>query len=580
MAIIRITTPDWVRQEMEKKQGIQQQRTVIPSSVFTQGLSGPQRPGAPSAISKQRDLDQKMSSRQDAIPAILRQGEEVIPPEIVNKMGGRDEFLRTLNDKLSPTGISLHGGKGPVMGGQAEGDTLDGTIRPTDNAGYLHGADAMASGAPGFAKGTCGLRFGMARGGQAPASTSPTDYAGGIFTNTRETPPSSIQYNPRQKQSMGTSRVGYASGTAVAAPQTTSQNVTKTNSFSAPAPAVAAPQTSTPNTTTNTVQSANSGPQAAAIAPAVQGLGFTPQDITQTSLYKTQAKAADEGIQKAGAVQGMQNAQNLAQQGVGQSTAAGKTSAAQQTSQTESQIASANTQIAQTAQQQQSANLQTQMQLAYQSGDWGAVNKSLSAMGQSPIDFTNLEQQRQSGNLNGAAQTLFNLANSITGTDAQSIATKSALSQEATGLLSTGLKTTLGAQYNPETLATAVSHVSAGNIADPATETFVTHVASAPLAWIQNSQNGQLFSQMIENNDAGKDLLNKANSGDENAISLLAQISTYAASNDSNVQLPDTAVALLKQYGVYINPSSVTAANNLDESANAVVTGTNSGSST
>jgi hypothetical protein len=122
--------------------------------------------------------------------------------------------------------------------------------------------------------------------------------------------------------------------------------------------------------------------------------------------------------------------------------------------------------------------------------------------------------------------------------------------------------------------------VSAGNIADPATQTFVTHVASAPLAWIQNSQNGQLFSQMIENNAAGKDLLNKANSGDENSISLLAQISTYAASNDSNVQLPDTAVALLKQYGVYINPSSVTAANNLDESANAAVTGTNSGSST
>ena len=555
MAILRVETPEWARIEMEKQQGVPQQRTIIPRSVFTQGINGPQRPTMPGSQDKQRQLDQKMSTKQDAVPAMLRQGEEVIPPEIVNHMGGREEFLKTLNDKLNPTGIQLHGGNGPVSGGQAENDTMQGTVRPTNERG-------------GFACGTTGIRMGYAKGGQAQVPTGPTSYPGGMLTNYREGAPNSIDYGPRQKQQMGTMRIGFADGTTPVLPKpivappaqqqaapvvTTPSTPTKTQTASAPT--IVAPPSQV-----NTVTQPDAGsPQAANISPATKGIGFNVQDVTQSPYYKSQAKATDEAIQKQGAVGQMQNAQNLAQAGIGQETAAGRTSNAQQQAATESNIAKANTQLAQGAQQQEQSDLQNAMNLAYNSGDWGSVNKILAATGQAPIDFTNLEQQRQSGNLSGAAQTLFNLANSITGTDAQSIATKSALSQEATGLLSTSLKTTLGAQYNPETLNKAVSDVASGDISDPATKTFVDHVASAPLQWIQNTQTGQLFAQMFENNPAGKALLAKANAGDPTSISLCAELATYAASNDYGVQLNDTQIALMKQYGVYMDLSTLNA---------------------
>ena len=518
---------------MEKQQGVQQQRTIIPASVHTQaqGINAPQRPMARPGVrdpqAAQRKLDAQMSAHEDSIPAILRQGEEVIPPEVIAKMGGRDAFLSTLNERLAPTGIRLHGGKGPVNGGQAEGDTLDGTIRPMDD-----GAMDQPASQPQMAQGPQGIRFGMAKGGQVQLSTQPTAYTGGMLTNQREPQPSKIQYNPRQKMATGT--------------------------------------TATPVSTAT--RPAQTGPQAATVDSSTKGIGFTPTDVTQSSLYKTQAQSTDEAIQKQGAVTGMQAAQTQAQAGIPQSSAAARTANAQNTANTESNIAKANTQLAQTAQQEQQSNLQQTMQLAYQSGDWGAVNKALSAMGQSPIDFTNLEQQRQSGNLTAASQTLFNLANSITGTDAASTATKQALSTEATGLLSTGLTPTLGAQYNPEALTAAVSNISNGNISDPATATFVNHVASAPLTWIQSSQSGQLFAQSIEQNAAGKQLLTQANAGDTNAIQQLAYISTLAASNDSGVQLNPDQIAVLKQYGVYFDYSAVNAANKEQNESASVAT--------
>lgn len=550
--ILRIEQPAWVRQEMEKSQ-IPQQRTIVPQSYFTQGINSPQKPGMFKPKDAQRQLDDKMGQRQDAIPAMLRHGEEVIPPEVIAKMGGRENFLSAMNEKLGPTGIQLHGGKGPVMGGQPEEDAFHGTVRPMDYQQQpQQGMDGMRAGAPGFARGTAGIRFNFAKG-TPQVSTGMTQYPGGMLTNTRESPLGATEIDPRQRHAAGTAGINPVPNQTVVTPQV------KQNTVAAPAPAVAVPQQST-TSSTSTQAPVVTGPQAAAIKPSVQGIGFSPTDVTQTSLYKTQAKAADEAIQKQGAVGAMTNAQNLAQQGIGQDTSAGRTSQAQQQAGTESKIAATNTELAGSAQKQQAADLQTQMQLAYQSGDWGSVNKALAAMGQSPVDFTNLEQQRQSGNLNGAAQSLFNIANSITGTDAQSIATKTALSNEATGLLSTGLKTTLGAQYNPQALTDAVANVASGNIADPATNAFVNHVASAPLAWIQNSQNGQQFAQSLENNVAGKGLIAGVKAGNPEAISLAAELSTYAASNDSGVQLSADKIALLNQYGVYQDMSKLNAA--------------------
>jgi hypothetical protein len=552
MSILRIETPAWVRQEMEKSQ-IPQQRTILPQSYFTQGINSPQKPGMFKPKDAQRQLDDKMGQRQDAVPAMLRHGEEVIPPEVIAKMGGRENFLSAMNEKLGPTGIQLHGGKGPVTGGQPEEDALRGTVRPMDYQQQpQQGMDSMRAGAPGFARGTAGIRFNFAKG-TPQVSTGMTQYPGGMLTNTRESPLGATEIDPRQRHASGTTGINPVPNQTVATPQV------KQNTAAAPTPAVAAPQQSTISTTSTQAPVVN-GPQAAAIKPSVQGIGFSPTDVTQTSLYKTQAKAADEAIQKTGAVGAMTNAQNLAQQGIGQDTSAGRTSVAQQQAGTESKIAATNTELAGSAQKQQAADLQTQMQLAYQSGDWGSVNKALAAMGQSPVDFTNLEQQRQAGNLSGAAQTLFNLANSITGTDAQSVATKSALSQEATGLLSTGLKTTLGAQYNPQALTDAVANVGKGDISDPATATFVNHIASAPLQWIQNSQTGKQFVQSLQNNPQGKSLLALAGGDNPEAISLLAEISTYACSNAYGIPLNDDQINLLKQYGAYTDFTKMSAA--------------------
>jgi hypothetical protein len=573
MAILKIDTPAWVRQEMEK-QSIPQQRTILPQSYLTQGINSPQKPGAFNPRDAQRQLDDKMSTRQDSIPAQLRQGEEVIPPEIIAKMGGRENFLSMMNEKLGPTGIQLHGGKGPVSGGQPEEDTLRGTIQQTQQ-----GIGGMGS-KLGFSSGTTGIRFNCAKG-TPELSTGPTQYAGGILTNTRETPSGSIQY-PRQQQARGTVRTGYDWGTIMKKdPSSTSPGSGSaagggwgsvfpkqaSNFFNEPAPKteskpapVLDPIVAPPAKTQPTTQPTPTGPTAAPISNDVKGIGFQVQDITQSPYYKSQAQTTNEALQKQGAVGEMQNAQNLAQQGVGQDTAAGRTAAAEQLAGTQSKIAAADTQLALGAQQMEQSDLRNAMNMAYQSGDWGSVNKILASTGQQPIDFSNLEQQRQAGNLTGAAQTLFNLANSITGTDAQSMATKKALATEATGLLSTSLKTTLGAQYNPQALTDAVSKVSAGDISDPATAIFVSHVASAPLDWIQYSPSGKMFTQTLENNQQGKDLLTKAQSGDLTAISTLAYISTLAASNAYGINLSDEQVALLNQYGAYQDMSKLSAA--------------------
>ena len=64
------------------------------------------------------------SQRTDHVPATLRNGEEVIPPEIIKAMGGRDAFIEHMNSRL-PTGLRMTGGKGPVQGGDAENELAE-----------------------------------------------------------------------------------------------------------------------------------------------------------------------------------------------------------------------------------------------------------------------------------------------------------------------------------------------------------------------------------------------------------------------------------------------------------------------
>ena len=568
MGFLKMTTPDWVQTEIDKKQ-IPQQRTIMPQSTFMggqpTGLRAPQRPGQP-------DMD--YSNRQDYIPATLRSGEEVIPPEIVKALGGRDAFIATLNERL-PHGLRMTGGRGPVQGGDAENASIDGTLKLAQPSPSVQGPplpqpgaqqqpqtqpgtpqtspqgqpEGMACGGTvmqkeyrgGYARGTTGLSFRshMAKG-TPEIGTEPSAYPGGITMNAREKPVGSIA-SPNMRR-------GYADGTSTVTPNSKPTIPT----INAPPPVSTTAQKTTIPTTSTTTSTVPNG---------TTGAGMTTLPFTQSQYYKGPAKAATEALQKTGAVQTAQLKQGEAQAGVDQNSAQGRTAAAELASSQGSQMASTQSQIAQNAQAQIQTQLNQAMQLAYQSGDWGSVNKILTSTGAPAIDFSNLENQRQAGNLGAMAQSLFNLSQSITGTDATSVATKAALAQEATGLIGTQAKTLLGSQFDSNQLSTAIANIQAGQTSDPVTQAFIDHVATVPAQWATNTIAGSGFTDSLENGSAGATLLTQAENGDAGAVQTLAHLTTLAMSNFYNqgAGLSASDKALLQQYGVYTDWSKVSA---------------------
>ena len=561
MAFLKMSTPFWVQDELDKRQQakeIPQQRTIMPQSQYMSpmGLRGPQRQAA---------QPEDYSNRTDHIPAILRTGEEVIPPEIVKAMGGRDAFIEHLNQRL-PKGLSMTGGKGPVKGGDAENSTIDGTIKmmqpppgvpapamdqgqdqmmqdqmqpeqPQGMAcgGFAHHQDRGGYSRGGYARGTTGLSFRskMAKG-TPQVSTEPAMYPGAMTLNNRDKPVGSLP-GPTQRR-------GFAAGTT--------QPLVQHN---------AAEHTTPTQTAQPTVQPAGTTTTSTTTPNTTTGAGMTVTPFTQTTAYKLPAKAATETLQKQNAVQNATLNQNQAQAGVQPNSAQARTAAAEQTATQGSQMAATQSQIAQNAQAQIQQQLNQAMQLAYQSGDWGTVNKVLTQSGAPPVDFTNLENQRQAGNLGAMSQTLLTLSNSITGTDSASVATKAALAQEATGLISTQAKTLLGSQFDQGQMSTAIANIEAGQTTDPVTQAFVNHVATVPAQWATNTVAGSGFTNGLQNNAQGQQLLAQAEAGDPSAVQTLANLTTLAMTNFYNqgTGLSSDNQNLLNQYGVYTDWSKV-----------------------
>jgi hypothetical protein len=569
MSILKIATPGWVSQiQGNQQQDIPQQRTVIPRESFVQGLQH----GHP-------------GEQKDTVPAMLRPGEEVITPETKEAMGGRDEMMDALNSKLKQKGLSLTGGTGPVEGGNPENKFVHGT------AGDMRLA---------YAQGTMGIgyRKGYARGTTEPFPTNPSFTPGAITVNSatpsiQSMPPTDLSRKKLAEGTMGgiAPRKEYATGTtpivtgqaAIPAPQPAVTPVvnntdrTRRNSRTEGIPdanAVASKGAVTAAPLATATQQAAAQPIAqtqaitqqpvdvAPISAGVKGIGFQVTPLTESAYYKEPARQATEALQKQNAVANQQQAQNLAQQGVPATSAAAHTLTAEQNAAQESTMGQTQATIANNAAQQIQSDLSNTMQLAYQSGDWNAVNKVLASTGQQPIDFTNLEQQRQSGNLTAAAQTFFNLANSITGTDAASVATKSALMQVGTGELTAGVKTILGSQFDATTLNNIPAQIAAGNVSDPATQVFVEHVAPAISSWVTDSINGQVFKQTFSANPKGAALMTKAEAGDPNALAQVHEIATYAAAKASGGLNGSDATsasirALLAEYGVDLDYNTI-----------------------
>jgi hypothetical protein len=575
MAFLKMMVPEWVQAEIDKKQqaqNIPQQRTIMPQSVFMggqpSGLRGPQRP-QPNA------MPEDYSNRTDHVPATLRNGEEVIPPEIIKAMGGRDAFIQHMNQRL-PQGLSMTGGRGPVKGGDAENSPIDGTLRLAQSSPFApqqsmpqptptgmeqatmppEGAEqpqGMAFGGSvgvkqyrgGYARGTTGLSFrSRLAKGTPQVSTEGAYYPGAITLNNRDKPIGSLP-GP-------TMRRGFAAGTPQPDPNTT------------PKPAITPPTQASPtqpNTTAQLTATTTLQPPAATVPDATTGKGMSAVPFTQSTAYKLPAKAATETLQKQNAVQNATLAQNQAQAGVAPTSAQARTAAAEQTATQGSQIAATQSQIAQNAQAQIQQQMNQSMQLAYQSGDWGAVNKVLTQSGAPPVDFTNLENQRKAGNLGAMSQTLLTLSQSITGTDTASVATKAALAQEATGMISTQAKTLLGSQFDPGQMSAAIANIEAGQTTDPVTQAFVQHVATVPAQWATNTVAGSGFTDGLQNTPAGQQLMSRAEAGDTQAIQTLAHLTTLAMTNFYNqgTGLSSANQALLNQYGVYTDWSKVSA---------------------
>jgi hypothetical protein len=556
MSILKISTPSWISQGQTPKQPVEQQRTIIPAQKYAQGLQ----------------LNQ--GNKTDSVPAMLRPGEEVITPETTQAMGGRDQLMDALNTKLRPRGLSLSGGQGPVQGGKPESQFTEGT------AGGMRSA---------YRGGTIGISYrqGYAKGTQQPFQTSPSFIPGGVTMNSstpgiQSMPPTDFS---RKKLAGGTAGVPrmidqvqslITGGVSDRAKEEASEAVAPTKTTTAVASPVVLPKVpqvpQTPETTNATDTTASPGVTAAPISNQVKGIGFQVTPLTQSAYYKEPAMRLTETLQKQNAVANQQQAQNLAQQSVPATSAAAHTLTAEQQANQESNMVGAQAQIAESAANKIQSDLKNTMQMAYNTGNWETVNKILASTGQQPIDFTNLEKDRQAGNLTGVAQNLITMANSITGTDAGSITTKAALMQEGMGLISTSAKTVLGAQYNPESLSNAVTNIQSGNVTDPATQAFITHVAPTISSWVTDTVGGQTFTSLLEDNSnpAGLQLSQKAASGDEQAIATLSTLAVYAAARASgglndNSTATKRARALLVQYGVDIDFNTISNVENVNQ---------------
>jgi len=192
MPIRKFEQPSWVLQEIQNQQmnkpnQVQQQRTIIPASQLT-GINTPPPQQSYNPRNDQFMGDSQLKPMQldgqyqDSIPSILRGGEEIITPEIVNAMGGHQSFVDSINEKLAPQGIQLRGGK-PVEGGQPESQSLQGTLGEMNNQNVQ--PQGVSANRQGFASGTIGSRLQkMTR----PEQPSNRDQSIGEYLQTNTTP--------------------------------------------------------------------------------------------------------------------------------------------------------------------------------------------------------------------------------------------------------------------------------------------------------------------------------------------------------------------------------------------------------
>jgi hypothetical protein len=199
---MKLSTPAWIDEI---------QRTIIPRSQLTQV----QRPGSMGAQSPQMapgSMSSKQPDQRDTVPAMLREGEEVITPETKQAMGGREAMMEALNSKLAPKGLALKATRPPVTNTPFEQQMWQGTMDVQGYAGGTAAAAPAGAGAPStgtpaapsvgapmsspltspfnaqIRSGAASApddykrRTGYARGTQQMMQPQPTYYPGGIFT--------------------------------------------------------------------------------------------------------------------------------------------------------------------------------------------------------------------------------------------------------------------------------------------------------------------------------------------------------------------------------------------------------------
>jgi hypothetical protein len=296
---------------------------------------------------------------------------------------------------------------------------------------------------------------------------------------------------------------------------------------------------------------------APALSPGTTGAGYTVQPLTQSAYFKQQEQAAREALQQQGGVAAMQQAQNLAQQGVGQNTAAGRTAAAEQAAGTSSNIAGMETQLAQTAQAQAQSDLRNNIQLAMQTGDWAGVNSALTASGQQPINFTNLENARIQGNLMGVSNDMMTLATQMASSNIPGAGDLAkVLSDQATTLRVQAYNTVASTSFDPSAITTASQNLASGNFASPQAAAIVNVVYPVIEGFANTDPAAATFFQDLTTTANGSALLNGVSARNPQAVSELGKLTTLAF-NMRYGTLTDADIATLKQYGAYRDYSAL-----------------------
>jgi hypothetical protein len=663
MPIRKFEQPSWVLQEIQNQQmnkpnQVQQQRTIIPASQLT-GINTPPPQQSYNPRNDQFMGDSQLKPMQldgqyqDSIPSILRGGEEIITPEIVNAMGGHQSFVDSINEKLAPQGIQLRGGK-PVEGGQPESQSLQGTLGEMNNQNVQ--PQGVSANRQGFASGTIGSRLQkMTR----PEQPSNRDQSIGEYLQTNTTPevpgnraPTIGEKINRRKMNDGTlkpvqggisaanpnmiipsnadahlqemknqikqmiamadpkidanaevermfaqqqaqqppqaplqARSGFAKGTMVPMagnqPQEQSGGImfnpritnsqqprkpfatgttdpTNTNTTTSSSTAQTTPATTT-NTTNSTTGNGSSTPVTAGDTPqvsdATKGIGFKTDSTTQSDYYAIPAKAASEQMQQQNAVSNMQTNQNMAQAGISGQSAQAKTANAQNQAQQESTKANTLQGIATTAQGEIATDTKQTISTALAAGDFATVNSALSKAGQKTIDFTQAQNKITSGNLTDAANTLISEANGITGTDAASVAAKSALLENASALNASAIKTVANLKLDP---AAAVKAAQSTDETDPVVKA-MKNVTTTISTWASTDPTGAI--SQIEQSQAGQGLILSAQQGNEASAEELGRLVTASFRQANKGVLTDDQTDLLNKYGANVTTQTVTAAN-------------------